>query len=129
MLYNYPRTKFVGENNIMDQTLHVQSEVSEVNKALNAWLTSGASSPSAIQHLAEELHDVCHSAETALRILEEKHGINPLTSRIQVIKKNQERGYYSDKRQIEAYPLPSLWNWLYSPCLKLWRHWTARFKR
>lgn len=60
-VYIFPRTRFVDVNSIQTQIKHLESEVVEVKVAY--------ASPY-IERLAEELNDVIHSSETALRILE-----------------------------------------------------------
>lgn len=79
---SFPRTNFADTTNIHDQVRHVLSEAHE------AWTTE------TFDHMAEELMDVIHSAETALHILSEKYDINPTASKIEVIEKNRVRGYY-----------------------------------
>jgi len=49
-----------------------------------------------IGHTAEEVMDKLHSCETALRILQEKYGINLSKLRCEVERKNAVRGYYHD---------------------------------
>lgn len=60
-MYRFPRTKFVEQNTLMIQVDHISKELDEVVAA-----HIGGESP---QRIAEELVDVIHSAETALRIL------------------------------------------------------------
>jgi len=61
----FPRAKFVDDNSIEDQIKHLGSEIDEARAAY---------ATPYIMRLAEELFDVIHSAETALRILSEKCG-------------------------------------------------------
>lgn len=85
MILNFPRTKFVESNGIATQSGHIYSEALEVEQSV---LTPD------IQHTAEEVMDCLHSCETALRILQEKYGINISVLRRDVERKNMERGYY-----------------------------------
>jgi hypothetical protein len=64
-MFLFPRAKFVGTNKIEDQLQHLISEVIEVRSAY--YLPDMA-------HLASELCDVVHSAETFLRLLAERLG-------------------------------------------------------
>jgi hypothetical protein len=64
-MYLFPRAKFVDEINIEAQIKHLGSEIIEARVAY---------ATPYILRLAEELFDVIHSAETALRILSEKCG-------------------------------------------------------
>lgn len=86
MIFNFPRTKFVDENDLPAQVLHMGSEQVEIEEVM---LTPD------IEHTAEELMDKYHSCETGLRILQEKHGINLSELRRNVERKNVVRGYYS----------------------------------
>ncbi len=86
MNFSFPRTKFVDENGLVAQVLHMGTEQEEIEKVM---LTPD------IQHTAEELMDKYHSCETGLRILEEKYGINLSELRRNVERKNVVRGYYS----------------------------------
>lgn len=85
MIFNFPRTKFVDENGIVSQVLHMGSEQQEVEAVM---LTPD------IAHTAEEIMDKYHSCETALRILQEKYGINLAELRRDVERKNTLRNYY-----------------------------------
>ena len=93
-IYRFPRVTFTDTNGIYGQCLHVYSEAMEVLKAVER---SGDMSA-----LAMELLDVIHSAETALRILEEKHGVNVQSLKKSVIGKNAARGYYGAVDTAEA---------------------------
>lgn len=87
MLYNFPRARFVDENEIYKQLQHIRSEVQEAEREVdqpNIYLIAG------------EVMDIYHSAETALRILEEKHGVNIRDLMFKVADKNHQRGYYAD---------------------------------
>lgn len=85
--FNFDRTKFVGLNAIINQIAHISAEVDE---SLEAAMTTD------LFHLAEELMDVLHSAESALRIMKEFHNINLNEVRQAVKSKNKARGYYAD---------------------------------
>ena len=86
MLYQFPRIRYVAENGICAQVAHIQTEADEAFRELTA-------SPD-IDALAMEVMDVYHSAETALRILEEKHGVDVQALMHRCYEKNEERGYY-----------------------------------
>lgn len=83
--FSFPRTSFTDSNGLYEQITHICSEVSEVNEAyLNE----------AIERVAEELVDLYHSVETALRIIDENYiSIDAVGEK--VINKNLRRGYYS----------------------------------
>ena len=85
MIFNFPRVKFVDNGAIVNQIAHLRSEVNESHEA--------ALTPD-IHHTAMELMDTLHSAETALRIMEEFHGVNLSQIRCEVERKNTLRGYY-----------------------------------
>lgn len=85
MLYNFPRAKFVDANGICGQVFHLETEISEAKAELH--------NPDIIP-LAMEVMDIYHSAETALRILEEKYGVNIRSLMQLVADKNDARGYY-----------------------------------
>ncbi|PWT78602.1 MAG: hypothetical protein C5B59_01415 [Bacteroidetes bacterium] len=85
MIFNFPRTRFVEENGLVAQILHMGSELAETETAM---LTPD------IDHTVEEIMDLHHSCETALRIAQEKHGINLNELRCRVERKNFDRGYY-----------------------------------
>ena len=91
MNFNFPRTKFAGINGICSQVMHICSEAAEAKES---------SFTPDIQHTAEEVMDCLHSCETALRILQEKYGINISALRRDVERKNMERGYYSDGTEV-----------------------------
>lgn len=86
MILNFPRTKFVDENGIIAQVIHMESEQKEIEESMLK---------DDIQHTAEEVMDRLHSCETALRILQEKYGINLSELRRDVERKNLLRNYYS----------------------------------
>lgn len=85
MIWNFPRVKFCNNGAIIKQISHLRSEVDE---AIAAAMTPD------IEHTAMELMDVLHSAETALRIMAEFHGVNLHKVRRDCELKNHERGYY-----------------------------------
>lgn len=85
---SFPRTKFADKNAIGLQVEHVSAEAQEANEAIS-W-----SCKSMFDDTALELMDTIHSAETALFILAEKHGVNLSEVKRKVIEKNQARGYY-----------------------------------
>lgn len=87
MIFNFPRVRFVDSNAIIKQISHIDSEVHE---AVDAAMTPN------INDLAGELMDVLHSAESALRIMEEFHGVNLAQVRCETERKNTLRGYYDD---------------------------------
>ena len=86
MLYHFPRAKFVDENGIYGQVQHINAEATEAAAELG--------NPDII-HVAMEVMDVYHSAETALRILEEKYKVDIRKLMFAVHDKNEKRGYYS----------------------------------
>lgn len=85
MNYHFPRVKFAGLNELGEQLKHVCSEANEAEIAYQH---------ADINHLALELCDVIHSAETAMRILEENYGVDVEKAKDSVRKKNEARGYY-----------------------------------
>lgn len=87
MQFNFPRTIFVDQNGLVGQVLHMATEQEEIEQVM---LTPD------IQHTAEEVMDKYHSCETALRILQEKYGINLNDLRRRVVRKNYARNYYSE---------------------------------
>lgn len=86
MIFNFPRTKFVDENGICAQVVHMRSEQREIEDELQT---------TDIMVIAQEVMDKYHSSETALRILQEKYGVNLNELQVVVEKKNADRGYYS----------------------------------
>lgn len=90
-MYIFPAVNFVS-NSLYAQITHLESEMNEVTEA---YFTPGG-----IDHLAEELCDVIHSAETALRILADRYGVDVLVVLAAVIEKNRIRGYYAELPQI-----------------------------
>ncbi|NTU49490.1 MAG: hypothetical protein HGA87_01100 [Desulfobulbaceae bacterium] len=84
--YRFPRTKFADRNTLSEQIDHVYSELVEVHTAhLNF-------TPALV---AEELVDLIHSAETALRILEKEYDFCIEAVVDGVKEKNLARNYYN----------------------------------
>lgn len=81
----FPRTKFVTSNGLHAQIAHISSEIAEVNDAFH-------NEP--IERVAEELVDLYHSVETALRIIDERYVCLDAVAE-KVAEKNMRRGYYS----------------------------------
>ena len=82
--FTFPRTKFVSENGLTQQFIHICTEVKEIKEAHEQ---------EPIERVAEELVDLYHSVETALRIIDERYiDINKVFE--QVAEKNMRRGYY-----------------------------------
>jgi hypothetical protein len=86
LLYNFPRTRFVDSNSIVYQLDHIKEELAEAYVELSLMPD--------VSLLAAEIMDIYHSAETALRILEEEHGVNIRELMHRVAEKNEKRGYY-----------------------------------
>ena len=86
-MYRFPRTRFVDQNSLAQQIDHIGGEVDE---AILAHISGEG-----LQRVAEELVDVIHSAETALRIIQEKGGVSVTDIPLQVSSKNHLRDYYS----------------------------------
>ena len=84
--FNFPRTKFVTLNGLVGQIAHMGSEQKEIEEIM---LTPD------LDHTVEELMDKLHSAESALRIAQEKHGADLDQVADQVERKNFDRGYYA----------------------------------
>ncbi len=85
MQFTFPEVRFVKTASLEKQVSHVLSEAAEVDDACR---------PGNYDHLSMELLDLIHSAESALRILDEQYGVDLPALHAAVIKKNQERGYY-----------------------------------
>lgn len=83
--FTFPRTIHVDQP-LIDQLQHVKSELDET---MQAYLNEP------IERVAEELVDLYHSVETALRIIDERYIPVKVTVAL-VEKKNRERGYYRD---------------------------------
>ncbi len=78
---HFPVIRFVRENSIYEQLMHVQSEAIEVKYAL-------------YQHrVDEEMADLLHSCETYFRI-REREGLDVEATFAKVVEKNSRRGYY-----------------------------------
>lgn len=81
--YNFPATKFV-ENDMETQLHHISSEIREALAASN------------YQEALIESLDVCHSAETYLRILVKRYGAEAVAEGMrEVVAKNKAREYYT----------------------------------
>lgn len=87
MLYHFPRASFVDANGIYGQVSHINTEAVEAAAELG--------NPD-INFVAEEVMDCLHSCETALRILEEKYGVDVRALMFKVAAKNEARGYYDE---------------------------------
>lgn len=85
----FPRTKFVVENTAFEQAIRIHDEIYEVFEELTR--------PN-IDYFkaAVETWDVIQAAETKLRILLESHGVDIKSAKLEVIRKNHNRGYYND---------------------------------
>jgi hypothetical protein len=89
MIYNFPATRFANENSLEQQLVHIISEMDEVSQAYNE------ESP---ERLTEEIFDLLHSVETAIRMIEKEMGKKDMAKiELSVWKKNLERGYYGEK--------------------------------
>jgi len=85
-MFRFPRVKFVEHNTLDRQVDHAVGEMLEAVTALNTESRT---------RIAEELLDCMHSIETALRIMQEKDGIDLNQLKEYVIQKNKVRGYYA----------------------------------
>jgi hypothetical protein len=86
--FNFPRTRFVGENTAGEQLDHAMSEVDEIR---DACLDPAQS----FDRVVEEIVDLTHSLETYWRILIDIKGIAYVEGMFsRVAAKNWERGYY-----------------------------------
>jgi NTP pyrophosphatase (non-canonical NTP hydrolase) len=85
-MYSFPRTKFVDTFTLSGQLDHISGELLEAVNALN----EGES----MERVAEELVDAYVSIETALRKIQEQHGINIQQVADYVLSKNELRGYF-----------------------------------
>ena len=93
----FPKTIFVGQNNLAAQINHLRSEMEEV---IRAWgeadgLPAGSEE---YNRLCDELVDIQHSADTALIILQSKYGADAYGSYGRVTRNNAKRGYYGEVR-------------------------------
>lgn len=86
MTYIFPRTRFVGLGDLSRQLRHVEAECVEV------WCEYTHNVDYAA--LADELNDLRHSVETALRMIEEQGFADVAESTARVQAKNEARGYY-----------------------------------
>jgi hypothetical protein len=82
--FSFPRTTFVDSNGLFEQITHIETEMAEVK---HAYLNEPP------ERLVEELVDLYHSVETALRIMDERYVPIP---HLDVQEKNRARGYYCD---------------------------------
>jgi len=92
-MYLFPRAKFVDEIDIEDQIKHLGSEIIEARVAY---------ATPYIVRLAEELFDVIHSAETALRILSEKCGCDASLPGATRFNRTSALPLYSQVRRLSA---------------------------
>lgn len=83
----FPRTIFATSNTLEQQIEHLESELLEVKQAL----ASGD-----FDHVARELVDIQHSADTALHIAMDRHGADSYGAYTDVAINNARRGYYGD---------------------------------
>jgi hypothetical protein len=83
----FPKTVFVESCTINEQMEKIGTEFGEVIDALANPIINH-------EGVAIELWDVIQSCETALRILEEQHGVDVSIVRQYVYEKNRARGYY-----------------------------------
>jgi NTP pyrophosphatase (non-canonical NTP hydrolase) len=88
----FPKTRFVEENTIEAQLENVGTEFQEVVEEVYPHLRAGKN----YDAIAEELWDLVQSAETALRILDEQHGVDIAHIRQFVYEKNRARNYYKE---------------------------------
>jgi len=86
--WHFPPTRFVHDATVLEQCLHVLEEAMESLKAV-------VNEP--MDRAAEELWDVVHSGETALRILQ-RIGVDIYQGKKFVLAKNDKRGYYEIKK-------------------------------
>lgn len=86
-MYHFPRTKHVDTASPYEQLQHIKSEMAELERAY-------LHEPK--DRVAEEALDLIHSAETFLRILQERQGIDIESIQRRVIDKNRQRGYYAE---------------------------------
>lgn len=82
MNYIFPATKFITENNIWEQIMHVKSE----------WEEFTHTNPGT-EEFYEEAMDIYHSLETLFRIWK-REGVDMDEVRQKVYEKNRGRGYY-----------------------------------
>ena len=95
MNWNFPKTKFVDDNDRDHQFEHVVSEVVEVSNAIALQESAG--------RIDEELMDLFHSLETYWRIQEKERGPEYVAGmRRYVTDKNAARDYYPAIRGFSA---------------------------
>ena len=88
MTFTFPETIFAQKNSLSNQIIHLESECREVSQAF-------FSEPK-IERVVEELLDVIHSAETALRIIQRQHDVSLNKAIRDILRKNMERNYYDN---------------------------------
>jgi len=91
----FPKTIFAEKNDINAQLDHLFSEMDEIR---HEWIEQEClpRSERNYDHLANELVDIQHSADTALRILQEKYGADAYGAYGRVTVNNTKRGYYGE---------------------------------
>lgn len=94
----FPVCKFAKTNSIVEQWLHLRSEVMEVQNAINDMRMIN-DDEALIEALAvnaiEECLDTIHSAETLIRVIRREYRRIDLEAiKQEVICKNAKRGYY-----------------------------------
>ena len=92
VIYNFPATIFSSSNSIHNQLCHVISEADEIRRAI--------ADDEGTERIDEEVADLFHSLETLLRIMQRDLGteyVEKLFAKIK--KKNQARGYYTEKEK------------------------------
>lgn len=94
----FPKIKFAKTNSIVEQWLHLRSEVMEVQNAINDMRMIN-DDEALIEALAaqaiEECLDTIHSAETLIMVIQREYpGIDLAAIKQDVICKNAKRGYY-----------------------------------
>lgn len=87
-MFRFPRAKFASENDLRQQIGHAGSEFAEIIEAMTDM--------EPMENVAAEICDAIHSLETALRIMQERHGISVRDMIIAVEIKNRQRGYYDN---------------------------------
>lgn len=99
MKYNWPETKFVKENDVMEQITHFMSAVDEMNAEGPIELTGDKEEDlKRLFPLLREAMDAHHSLETLWRIVDREYGaemedlLHCLEADTYV--KNAARGYY-----------------------------------
>ena len=100
----FPKIKFAKTNSIMEQWLHLRSEVMEVQNAINDMRMIN-DDEALIEALAvnaiEECLDMIHSAETLIRVIRREYRRIDLEAiKQEVICKNAMRGYYDEEDRV-----------------------------